>query len=97
MRVLWEKLEILGPVYRLVGGGFSDDEIAGKLNIGEHNVRRCVAWLMRFSGYSSREELVLEAFAAIPPTFWECPTSQFWSTPSTYRREHCCRAEPNAG
>jgi hypothetical protein len=66
MRVHWEKLEILGPVYRLVGRGFGDDEIAGKLNISEHNVRQCVAWLMRFSEYSSRAELVLEAFAAIP-------------------------------
>lgn len=66
MQVHWEKLEILGPVYRLVGRGLSDDEIADKLNISEHNVRRCVAWLMRFGEYSSRAELVLEAFAAIP-------------------------------
>ncbi|HEY6969985.1 MAG TPA: hypothetical protein VJA94_12315 [Candidatus Angelobacter sp.] len=66
MRVHWEKLGILGPVYRLVGREFGNDEIAGQLKISEANVRRCVAWLMRFGGHSSRAELVLEAFAAIP-------------------------------
>lgn len=66
MRVHWEKLGILGPVYGLVGRGFSNDEIAGQLKVSEDNVRQCVAWLMRFGGHSSREELVLEAFGAIP-------------------------------
>ena len=66
MRVHWEKLGILGPVYRLVGRGFSNDEIASQLNITQDSVRRCVAWLMRFGGHSSRAELVLEALAAIP-------------------------------
>lgn len=66
MRVHWEKLGILGPVYSLVGRGFGNDEIAVQLNISEENVRRCVAWLVRFAGHSSRAELVLEAFAAIP-------------------------------
>src|ERR1051326_8428198 len=66
MRVHWEKLGILGPVYRLVGRGFNNGEIASQLNITQENVRRCVLWLMRFGGHSSRAELVLEAFATIP-------------------------------
>ncbi len=66
MRIHWEKLGILGPVYGLVGRGFGNDEIASQLNVSEDNVRRCVAWLVRFGGHSSRAELVLEAFAAIP-------------------------------
>jgi hypothetical protein len=66
MRVHWEKLGILGPVYRLVGRGFSNDEIASQLNITQENARRCVVWLMRLGGHSSRAELVLEAFATIP-------------------------------
>lgn len=66
MRVHWEKLGILGPVYGLVGRGFSNGEIASQLNVSEDNVRRCIAWLMRFGGHSSHAELVLEAFAAIP-------------------------------
>lgn len=66
MRVHWEKLGILGPVYRLVGRGFANDEIADQLNVSEDNVRRCVAWLIRFGGHGSRGELVIEAFEAIP-------------------------------
>lgn len=66
MRVHWEKLGILGPVYGLVGRGFSNHEISSKLNVPEDSVRRCVEWLMRFGGYSCRAELTLEAFAAIP-------------------------------
>ena len=64
MRVHWKKLEILGPVYRLIGRGFSNNEIAGKLNISEESVRRCVDWLSRFGSHYSRAEL--EAFAEIP-------------------------------
>jgi hypothetical protein len=81
MRVQWEKLGILGPVYGLVGRGFSNDEIASQLNITETNVRQCAAWLIRFGGHSSREELVLQASATIsldrehgiPPV-----TRKFW-------------------
>jgi hypothetical protein len=29
MQAVWEKLGVLGPIYRLVGEGFSDREIAG--------------------------------------------------------------------
>lgn len=64
MRVHWEKLGILGPVYHLVGQGFSDNEIAGKLNISDDNVRRCVAWLLRFGSHDSRAELIRDASPA---------------------------------
>lgn len=67
MRVHWEKLGMLGPVYGFVGRGLSNEEIAIRLNVSEDNVRQCVAWLMRFGGHSSRTELAFEAFAAIPP------------------------------
>lgn len=63
MRVHWKKLGILGSVYRLIGRGFSNNEIAGKLNIREENVRRCVDWLSRFGPHYNRAEL--EAFAEI--------------------------------
>ena len=63
MKVHWKKFGILGPVYRLIGRGFSNDEIAGKLNISQENVRRCVDWLTRFGPDYSRAEL--EAFAEI--------------------------------
>lgn len=55
---------ILGPVYRLIGRGLSNDEIASRLNTSEENVRRCVDWLTRFGPDYSRAEL--EAFAEIP-------------------------------
>jgi hypothetical protein len=58
MRVHWEKLGILGPVYRLASQGFGDREIAGKSNVSEDNVRRCVAWLLRFGSHASRAELI---------------------------------------
>ena len=62
MRVHWEKLGILGPVYRLVGQGFSNYQIACKLNVSEDNVRRCVVWLLRFGSHDSRAALILNAF-----------------------------------
>jgi hypothetical protein len=57
MRVHWEKLGIPGPVYHLVGQGFSDYEIGGKWNVSEDNTRRWVAWLLRFESHDSRAEL----------------------------------------
>lgn len=61
MRVHWEKLGILGSVYALVGQGFSDNEIAGRLTVSEDNGRRCVAWLLRFGSHDNRAELIREA------------------------------------
>ena len=61
MRVHWEKLGILGPVYRLVGQGFSDYDVGDKLNVAENNGRRCIAWLLRFDSHASRTELIRDA------------------------------------
>lgn len=47
MRVYWERIGVLGPIYRLVGKGFNDREIADKLNITEIAVQGCVSWMLR--------------------------------------------------
>ena len=64
MRVFWEKVGLLGPLHRLVGRGFSDRDIAEKLNISEAKVRDCVAWMLHFLGFTDRTELV--RYAAPP-------------------------------
>jgi len=46
MRVFWERVGVLGPVYRLVGQGFSDRDIAKKLNLTEPSVQACRAWIL---------------------------------------------------
>ena len=58
MRVFWEKVGILGPVYRLAGQGLSDSEIAKKLDITELRVEGCVAWILHFLQARNRIELV---------------------------------------
>jgi DNA-binding NarL/FixJ family response regulator len=64
MRVFWEKVGVLGPVYRLVGQGFSDRDIAKKLNLTELSVQACIAWILRFLGFTNRNELI--QYAAAP-------------------------------
>ena len=66
MRVFWEKVGVLGPVYRLVGQGFSDREIAAKLNLPEPSVQACIAWMLRFLRFTERNELI--GHAAPPAT-----------------------------
>lgn len=58
MQVFWEKAGILGPVYRLVGQGLSDREIATRLDTTEIKVEGCVAWILRFLKFTYRPELV---------------------------------------
>ena len=58
MRVFWEKVGLLGPVYRLVCQGFSDRDIAEKLNLTEVRVQDCVAWMLIFLGFTDRTELI---------------------------------------
>jgi len=58
MRVFWEKVGVLGPIYRLLGRGFSDGEIATKLNVTESNVQSCIRWMLHFLQLTEREQLV---------------------------------------
>ena len=56
--VFWEKVGILGPVYRLAGQGLSDHEIANRLNTTDLNVQDCVAWISHFLQFADRKELI---------------------------------------
>jgi ATP/maltotriose-dependent transcriptional regulator MalT len=64
MRVFWETVGVLGPVYRLVGKGLSDRDIARKLNLTELSVQTCIAWILHFLGLTNRNELI--RYAATP-------------------------------
>jgi len=64
MRCFWEETGVLGPIYRLLGQGLSDDKIAGKLNLTEAKVQNCMAWILRFLKLENRQELVLYASTA---------------------------------
>ena len=66
MRMFWEKVGILGPVYRLAGQGLSDREIANGLNITEVKVHDCVAWILHFLQLTDRMEPA--RYAAVRPT-----------------------------
>ena len=48
----------MGPIYRLIGQGVSDRDIAEKLNLTDVRVRNCVAWILHFLGFTDRTELV---------------------------------------
>lgn len=61
MRVFWEQVGILGPVYRLASRGLDDRAIALRLRVPELRVHNCVTWLLRFLGLATRAELVLYA------------------------------------
>jgi DNA-binding NarL/FixJ family response regulator len=56
MRVFWEQAGALGPVYRLVGQGFSDRDIATKLDLTELRVQACIVWILHFLGFTNRNE-----------------------------------------
>jgi DNA-binding NarL/FixJ family response regulator len=64
VRVFCEKLGVLGPIYRLVGEGFSDREIASRLRVSELVVTNCIAWLVHSLKITDRAELVADAFNA---------------------------------
>ena len=67
MRVFWESIGVLGPIYRSVGKGLADAEIASTLNLTDLNVQSCIAWMMRFLKLADRKDLVLYAASALPP------------------------------
>jgi DNA-binding NarL/FixJ family response regulator len=64
MRCYWEQTGFLGPIYRSLGQGMNDSDIAKKLNLTEVSVESCVAWILRFLKLKKRQELVLYASAA---------------------------------
>jgi hypothetical protein len=78
MRVFWEKVGVLGPLYRLVGQGSSDREIAAKLNLPEPSVQACIAWILRFLRSTERNELIGHATAPAAV----CTSHQFEATSS---------------
>jgi DNA-binding NarL/FixJ family response regulator len=67
MRVFWEKLGVLGPVYRLAGQGLADSDIATKLNVAERNVQSCIRWTLQFLQFTEREQLVRYC-SQLPPS-----------------------------
>jgi len=65
MRIFWEKIGVLGPIYRLVGLGLNDRDIATRLNLAESRVEGCISWMLRFLEMDNRAELVLYASPAV--------------------------------
>ncbi len=64
MRCFWEQTGVLGPIYRLLGQGLNDVDIAIKLNLTEAKVQSCVGWILHFLNLKNRQELVLYASTA---------------------------------
>ena len=64
MRCFWEQTGVLGPIYRALGQGLNDHDIAKKLNLTDLNVQSCVAWIVHFLDLKSRQDLVLYASSA---------------------------------
>jgi DNA-binding NarL/FixJ family response regulator len=64
MRCFWEQTGVLGPIYRLLGQGLDDADIAKKLNLTEVNVQTCIAWVVHFLNLKNRQDLVLFASSA---------------------------------
>lgn len=65
MRSVWEPIGVLGPIYRLLGEGLNDDDIAMKLNLTEAKVRGCIAWIIQFLELKNRRELASYASMAV--------------------------------
>ena len=63
MRCFWEQTGVLGPIYRSLGKGLNDSEIATNLGLTEVNVQNCIAWVLDFLKLKDRRELVLYASA----------------------------------
>jgi hypothetical protein len=58
MSVFWEKVGAWGPIYRLVGQGLNDSDIAASLNLSEPRVRACITWILHFLGLTDRNALI---------------------------------------
>ena len=53
-----EQMNVLSPIYRLLGEGFNDGDIAVKMDLTEVKVEGCIAWILHFLGLKNRQELV---------------------------------------
>jgi DNA-binding NarL/FixJ family response regulator len=58
MRSFWEQTGVLGPIYRLLGEGLNDDDIAVKLNLTVVKVQGCIDGIVHFLELKNRLELV---------------------------------------
>ena len=67
MRVFWESIGVLGPIYRSAGKGLADAEIASMLNLTDATVQSCIAWMLQFLKLTNREDLVLYASSVVLP------------------------------
>ena len=56
---------VLGPIYRLLGQGLDDDDIAVKLDLTEVKVQGCIAWIVHFLELKNHQALV--EYASLAP------------------------------
>ena len=57
MRVQWEQRGLLLPVYRLAARGWSDAQIAEKLDVVEPRIQDCMRGLLHFLNLTNRHQL----------------------------------------
>ena len=88
MRVFWESIGVLGPIYRSVGKGLADAEIASTLNLTGLNVQSCIAWMMRFLKLTNREDLVLYASSGVSPIAAIEHRLRVTSSRTSFKSEH---------
>jgi DNA-binding NarL/FixJ family response regulator len=60
-----EQKGVLRAVYRLVGRGHNDQDIAKELNITEARVHHCVSLMLRYLNMTDRLDLVRHASAIV--------------------------------
>jgi DNA-binding NarL/FixJ family response regulator len=53
------------PIYRLLGQGLNDSDIARKLDLTETSVQSCIAWTPHFLKLKDPQELVEYASSAV--------------------------------
>jgi hypothetical protein len=68
MRTFWGRLGILLPIYRRVGQGLTDKEIASQLNLADDKVKSCISWMLHFLELGNRLELAQHACNAAQQT-----------------------------
>ena len=88
MQVFWERTGILGPIYRSMGKGLADAEIASTLNLTDLNVQSCIAWMMRFLKLTNREDLVLYASSGVSPIAAIEHRFRVTSSRTSFKSEH---------